>query len=253
MKIVIIEDEPLTADDLAETILMIDSKAQIVAKLPSIEEAIEWFNNNDNPDLIFSDIQLTDGISFEIFKTIPCNAPVIFCTAYDEYALKAFKANGIDYILKPFTKNTIDEAINKYKLLKGDSSNISFEYDKIIEVFENNAASKNNALLVNYKDKIIPLQFQNIGLLYLENEITYLITFDNKKYSVNKSLEEIEKIINNEFYRANRQYLINRKAVKEASHYFGRKLSVSLNITFNKEIIINKEKVSDFLNWLTKK
>src|SRR5690554_7838990 len=118
MKIVIIEDEQHTADDLAETILKVEAKAQIVASLRSVKEAVSYFQTNEKPDLIFCDIQLGDGLSFEIFNKFPVNSPVIFCTAYDEYALKAFKANGIDYILKPFTKKKKKEIKKKKKKIK---------------------------------------------------------------------------------------------------------------------------------------
>ena len=134
MKVVIIEDEKLTADDLAETILKIVPDAKIISVLHSVSTAISWFQKNEHPDLIFSDIQLGDGLSFEIFKKISTNVPVIFCTAYDEYALKAFDANGIDYILKPFDKSTIEAAFNKYNKLKNKFSENSSNLDNYYTV-----------------------------------------------------------------------------------------------------------------------
>jgi two-component system, LytTR family, response regulator LytT len=253
MKVVIIEDEPLVANDLSKHILNIDKKIEVMAILPSIEESILWFENNETPDLIFSDIQLTDGLSFEIFKTIACTTPVIFCTAYDEYALKAFKANGIDYILKPFTKKIIADALAKYKSFESNYSKNVFNYENIMKLTESQKNPSTSAVLVYSKDKIIPIQYNNIAIFYLENEVTYLLTFNGNKYSLNKSLEELEKNASNEFYRANRQCLVNRRAVKDASQYFARKLAISLNIPFNEEIIINKEKTVDFLNWLSGK
>lgn len=252
MKIVIIEDEHLTAEDLENTILKAEPAAQIVACLSSIKEAITYFQNNEKPDLIFSDIQLGDGLSFEIFKTIQIATPVIFCTAFDEYALNAFKANGIDYILKPFSKKTIAEALNKFKRLKNNFAYNLAQYDSISGLFENlKTNKKQEAILVNYKDKIVPVRMDDIALFYIDNELTHLITFNKLNYSLNKTIEEVEKISGKDFFRANRQYLVNRKAIKDASQYFARKLSINLLIPFEQDIIVSKEKSREFLNWLS--
>jgi DNA-binding LytR/AlgR family response regulator len=251
MKVVIIEDEKLTAEDLAETILKIEPTAKIVASLCSVGEAIAYFKINENPDLIFSDIQLGDGLSFEIFKVMPISIPVIFCTAYDEYALNAFKANGIDYILKPFTKKIISNALTKYKELKNNFSQKKENYETILELFENRKNQQPTSILVYIKDKILPVKINEIALFFIENEITRLITFNQKSHTINETLEEIEKLTGNTFYRANRQYLVNRKAVTDASQYFARKLAVNLTIPFTEKITISKEKASEFLNWLS--
>lgn len=251
MKIVIIEDEKLTADDLAETILKIVPDAKIISVLHSVSTAISWFLKNDDPDLIFSDIQLGDGLSFEIFKKISTNVPVIFCTAYDEYALKAFDANGIDYILKPFDKSTIEAAFNKYNRLKNKFSENSSALDNVIQLFENKKKHNQGSVLVYHKDKIVPVRLEDIALFYIENEITYLLTFAQKSYTINKTIEELEKIASDDFFRVNRQFLVNRKAIKEASHYFARKLSLTLTIPYKETITVSKLKVSEFLDWLS--
>ena len=251
MNIVIIEDEQLTADDLAKTILKLFREAKIIAKLYSVEEAVVWFKINKHPDLIFSDIQLGDGLCFEIFKSLVITTPVIFCTAYDEFALTAFKANGIDYILKPFNEEAIANAILKYKELERRFSANTRQFQNVLELFENRKLQKQGSILVYHKDKILPVRMEDIALFYLENEISYMITFDQKCYTINKPLEELEKIAGFDFYRANRQYLISRKVIKEASQYFARTLSVTLTIPFKETIKINKVKVSDFLNWLS--
>jgi two-component system, LytTR family, response regulator LytT len=250
MKIVIIEDEQLTADDLAETILRIAPGVQIVAKLNSVKDSVSWFRKNEQPDLIFSDIQLGDGLCFEIFRKQPISTPVIFCTAFDEYALAAFKAHGIDYILKPFDELTIANALKRYKELEEKFLGNTRQIDKILQLFENRKNQKQGSVLVYHKDKILPVKTEDIALFYIENEITYLITFGQKNFTISKSLEELEEITGNVFYRANRQYLVNRKAVKEASQYFARKLSINLSIPFNETITVSKVKVPDFLNWL---
>jgi two-component system, LytTR family, response regulator LytT len=251
MKIVIIEDEQLTADDLAETILKVSPGAQIVARLSSVKDAVAWFRKNEQPDLIFSDIQLGDGLCFEIFRKEPITTPVIFCTAFDEYALTAFKAHGIDYILKPFDEQTIANSLTRYKELERKFLGNNRQIEKILQLFENRKTQKQGSVLVYHKDKIVPVKLEDIALFYIEHEITYLITFGLKTFSISKSLEELEEINGNSFYRANRQYLVNRKAIKEASQYFARKLSINLSIPFNETITISKVKVPDFLNWLS--
>lgn len=253
MKIAIIEDEKLTAEDLAETILKVEPKAQIIASLSSVKEAILYFSKNEKPDLIFSDIQLGDGLSFEIFKAVSVLTPVIFCTAYDEYALNAFKANGIDYILKPFTKKIIANALHKYKELRNNFSRTASNYETILELFGNRNDRQDASVLVYIKDKIIPIKTNDIALFYIENEIAHFITFNQNTYTVNKTLEELETITGGNFYRANRRYLINRKAIKDASQYFHRKLVINLSIPFTSKepITVSKVKVTDFLTWLT--
>jgi len=252
MKIVLIEDEELTANDLAETKQKVEPGARILTILKSVGEAIDYFKDASNsPDLVFSDIQLGDGLSFEIFKNIECALPVIFCKAYDEYALNAFKTNGIDYILKPFSEQTISEAFTKYRALKKTFSKNDLPIENILKIFEQQRKQKPGSVLVYHKDKIIPVSIESIALFYIENETTFLITFDNTKYSIGKTLEELEKITSTSFYRVNRQHLIHRKAIKEASQYFTRKLSISLTIPIAWKILIRKEKITDFLKWLS--
>ena len=251
MQIVIIEDEKLTATDLAETILRVEPEARIVAMLSSVRLAIDWFQQNEHPDLIFSDIQLGDGLSFEIFKTISTNTPVIFCTAFDEYALRAFDANGIDYILKPFDQHAIGLSIQKYHKLKNKFSGNSANIEQLIQWMAEKKRPSQGSVLVYKQDKILPVRFDNIALFYIENEITHLVTFDQKRYTINKTIETIEEIVSNDFLRINRQFLVHRRAIKEASHYFARKLSLTLCIPFQETITVSKNKVSDFLNWLS--
>ncbi len=251
MKIVIIEDEQLTRDDLAETILRVSPGVQIIGRLSSVKDAVSWFRKNEQPDLIFSDIQLGDGLCFEIFKKHPVSTPVIFCTAFDEYALTAFKAHGIDYILKPFDEQTIAGALNRYKELERKFQGNNQQIETILQLFENRKNQKQGSVVVYHKDKILPVKLGDIALFYIDHEITYLITFGQKTFAISKSLEELEEITGSSFYRANRQYLVNRKAIKEASQYFARKLSLTLSIPFSETITVSKVKVPDFLDWLS--
>ena len=251
MKIVIIEDEELTAANLAETIVAVVPEAKITAILYSVHSAIAWFRENERPDLIFSDIQLGDGLCFEIFKAASVNAPVIFCTAYDEYALKAFDANGIKYILKPFDRSIIGEAIKKYYTLKDSFTTNIGNLERVIRLIEEKKKKPKVSVLVYRQDKIIPIRFEDIAIFYIDLEITRLITFDQKAYTINKTLEKVEEISPGDFFRVNRQFLVNQKAIREASQYFGRKLSLTLNIPFTAKITVSKSKVPEFLNWLS--
>ncbi len=251
MRIVIIEDEEFTATDLVDTICQVEPDTQIVSVLGSVKAGIKFFKKNtETIDLIFSDIQLGDGLSFEIFDAVSISSPVVFCTAFNEYALQAFKANSIDYVLKPFSQKSIVNALGKYKSLKTSFLENNFNYSAIIDLFRK-TNQKSNAILVYQKDKIFPIKFENIALFYIEKEITYLITLGNQKYTIKKTLDEVEKISPDNFYRANRQHLLNSEAIKDISQYFARKLAVSLKISYKEKIIISKGKSTDFLSWLS--
>ena len=254
MKIVIIEDEAYTAEDLKENLLAVNPEIQIVATLNSVANAITWFKNHDHPDLIFSDIQLGDGLSFEIFQAASVSTPVIFCTAFDEYAVKAFKSNGIDYILKPFDETDIAASLKRYQELEKKFAGNSQQIENMLQLFKNKEMQQRKvSVLVYYKDKILPVRVDNIAVFYLEYKITHLITFDQKNYTINKPLEELEKIVGTDFFRANRQFLIHRNAIKEAAQYFARSLSITLSIPFKEKIKVNKVKVPEFLDWLSGK
>jgi two-component system, LytTR family, response regulator LytT len=229
--------------------MALEPDAEIIATLSSVKSAITYFQNNQAPDLIFSDVQLGDGLSFEIFKAVKISTPVIFCTAYDEYALNAFKTNSIDYILKPSDSKTIADALAKYRDLRQTFSG-GDPYKAILEALINKDTPKSVSVLVHHKDKIMPVRLDDVALFYIDNEITHLLAFDNKTYLVNKNLEELEQSSGNNFFRVNRQCLINRKAVIDASYYFSRKLSVNISVPYKDKITVSKEKTPQFLSWL---
>lgn len=250
MKIVIIEDEPLTAKDLADTLKSYDAEIDIVSILSSVWQSVTYLNNHPKPDLIFCDIQLGDGLSFEIFPKISSTAPVIFCTAYDEYALTAFKHNGIEYVLKPFTKQSIFKALDKFLQLKDELSSARKLSQGLSDLYQKEKPAA--SLLVYFREKILPIKFDDIALFYIENEATKLLTFSHQQFPVGKSLEELEQVAGDTFYRANRKVLVNRKAIKEATQYFNRKLLLNFTIPFNtlEPVTISKVKVNGFLRWL---
>lgn len=251
MKVIIIEDEKITAEDLCQTILEADQAIEIVAILNSVTEGIAYFKHNDLPDLIFSDIRLGDGHSFEILDGL--NIPVIFCTAYDEYALKAFKAYGIDYIVKPFTLNSVVAALQKFKKLSGiEHVEVVRQYEAIKNLFDDIVhRGRETALLIRFQDKITPVKTETIAFIKLESLIVQLFTFDGRIYYPNQSLEELERILDQRFFRVNRQFLVNRKAIVNVSSLLSRKLSISLSVIVNEPILVSKEKTPLFLKWLS--
>ncbi|MBS1746542.1 MAG: response regulator transcription factor [Bacteroidetes bacterium] len=248
MKIVIIEDEAMNVEDLGQTLMEISFPVEIVAVLSSVKEAIVYFEKTDSYDLIFSDIHLGDGLSFDIFKEANIKKPVIFCTAYDKYALEAFNNNGIAYVLKPYNRTAIQKAVLKYLNLTKENS-----YNKLLEglsVVADKLINKEKQVLVHHKDKIVPISIDSIAVFYIENDVTKICCFNQSVYVLSSNLDEIENEHPSKFYRANRQYLINKKAIKEVSKFFARKLLVHLTINFQHEIIVSKTKSSQFLTWL---
>lgn len=251
MKIVIVEDEQLTAEDLAETLVQLHDGIQVLRIINSVAEAVQYFRQEEHPDLIFCDIQMGDGYSFNIFSAVKIEVPVIFCTAFNEYALDAFRNNGIDYILKPFSKTTIKSAIEKYKTLRERMGYVAVDYNAVLKHIQPGIQNrKSSSLLVNWKDKIIPVKISDIALFNIEYKMVQLVTFDNQKYFINQTLDELEEICGDSFYRANRQYLINKESILEALQYHARKLLLKLKAEGRHEIIISKNKVPEFLSWL---
>jgi two-component system, LytTR family, response regulator LytT len=251
MKVVIIEDEGFTALDLADTIRELRSNYSIIKILSSVKEAVDYFSGGAEVDLVFSDIHLGDGLSFDFFKTGLCKSPVIFCTAYDNYAIQAFKANGIDYVLKPVGKSEILRAIEKFERMKGQQANLSEMMGNLAALFKPAAQDQSlRSILVHHKDKIIPVKLQDIAVFYIHNDGTRIIDLGGRSYSVNESLEDIERLQAPFLFRASRQHIVNRSVVKEASQHFGRKLVLNLSLPFEEQISVSKEKVSSFLKWL---
>jgi DNA-binding LytR/AlgR family response regulator len=251
MKILIIEDEPQIAGELNDLLVKINPEAEIVGMLDSIDSSVKFLSEKRNtPELIFMDIQLADGLSFEIFTRVEINCPVIFCTAYDQYKLQAFKCNGIDYILKPIKECSIRSAFEKIEKLK-----LSFNSNNdILEIIKNalpQQKSYSSSLLTQNKGKHIPIPVDNIAFFYLSDEIVYAYCFNSKKFPVYKTLEEIESTLNpDNFYRINRQILLNRNSIKEIQPYINRTVIVKTELPHSEQLIVSQFKVSTFLKWI---
>lgn len=251
MKILIIEDEPQTAQVLKEIIVGIRPDNEIVGILDSIDKTVKYLSLKENtPNLIFMDIQLADGESFEIFSRVSVDCPVVFCTAFDQYTLQAFKSNGIEYILKPIKEDDIRSAFDKV-----DKLNLSFHTNEyIVSILKSrfpDQKSYRTSLIVQHKEGFIPIPVQNIAFFYLLNEIVYVYCLDNKKYSVFKTMDEIESTLDPEqFYRISRQIILNRKAIKEIQPYMNRKVIVKTDLQTSERLIVSRLKVTSFLKWI---
>jgi two-component system response regulator LytT len=252
MKVVIIEDEKLTAKDLQHTLLAVNPEVELVAMLSSVEDALEFFREDIRVDLIFSDIQLGDGLSFEIFEQLDLKTPIIYCTAFDQYALKAFKTFGVDYILKPFSRETVAQALEKFTGLKEALNNDAPPYAALIAALKNKDQSppQKTAVIIQRGDKIIPLPVADIALFYIEHDSVHAYSFSGKKHALSETLNQLEEEFSPDFFRVNRQFLVHRKAVRDASQYFHRKLLVNLTVPFEEQILVGKLKVTAFLSWL---
>lgn len=250
MDILIIEDEKRTANDLKRTIFGVLPGAEIIGIVDSVEAGISFLEQHTRPDLIFSDIQLADGLSFEIFQAVKNDVPVIFCTAFDQFALQAFQTYGIDYILKPFDEEAVRKALDKFQRLKGQPAEADFlRLSEVIrqQLYPPKAPS---SILIHQGDKLIPVPVDDIAIFYIKDELLSAITFEEQRYFVDQKLDSLEEILSPMFFRVNRQQLIHRKSVKDVSHYFHRKLLINLTIPFSEEVIVGKLKTTSFKEWL---
>ena len=250
MNIIIIEDEKPAARLLQRKIEKLGYST--TALLHSVEESLEWFQNNSHPDLIFLDIQLSDGLSFEIFEKIDIKSAVIFTTAYDEYALRAFKLNSIDYLLKPIDEEELDTAIAKFRNQFQVNSVSNLDFEAIKQMLVNPISKeyrKRFSIKIGQQLKVIDLA--EIECLYSENKGTYLHTVDNRDYLIDSSLEVVEAELNpKDFFRISRKYIIPLQSVKEIQVYSNSRLKIILPTYKADEVIVARERVSDFKEWL---
>ena len=248
MKIAIIEDEVLSAEKLERYLMKYDSTNEVVAIIPSIEEAVKWFKNGDNEhDVIFMDIQLTDGLSFEIFRQVTIKKPVVFTTAFDEYAIDAFKVNSIDYILKPITFTDLSGAMSKLNSMKD-----LFRMNHVIANVEQMMEKKKlkDRFLVRLGNHIHSIKVEDIYLFFAEGRTVYLVTNAHKKFVLDYKLEDLTNILNSmDFFRVNRTFIVNINAIEDVVVYSSSRLKITLKVQTEKEVIVSREKVGRFKKW----
>lgn len=252
MTILIIEDEIKTARELKKQVEALRPDITVADLLPSVKAGIQWFASNPSPDLVFSDIQLADGLSFDIYKHTRVTTPIIFCTAFDEYAIRAFEANGIDYLLKPVDETRLQQALDKYENLKELFSVEKNSYEKKLEnLLARYAHNYKSTLLIHFQGRITPVKTADIAFIHYANGIVSVHTHNRQKQVLTHTLDELETMLHpDHFFRANRQFIINRSAIVNVEHYFSRRLVVQLTVTPPESLIVSKVKSTEFLQWM---
>jgi two-component system LytT family response regulator len=250
MRAIIVEDEMLAARNL-QAILNELGTVQVITILDSITETVEWFSCNPQPDLMFLDIHLADGSAFEIFDRAEIRCPVIFTTAYDEYALKAFKVNSIDYLLKPIDMVAVQRALKKLHGLTV-TDKMQDAVNQLMASFRATSTFKTHFLVPAKGDKLIPVQASDIAYFFIDTGMVKAVTFDEKIFRFEHTLDELAEMLDpNTFFRANRQFIISRKAIKDIDLWFNNRLSVNLKIPAPEKILISKARISEFKNWFS--
>lgn len=251
-RVVIVEDETAAAVNLQAVLRKLAPEAEVAAVLESVQESVAWFGSHPMPDLVFMDIHLADGDSFRIFERVEVTAPVIFTTAYDRYALEAFRVNSIDYLLKPISETDVERALGKLRRLTGFERKDYGDRVRTLAAARRPAAQEQQAFLVHVRDKLIPLKREEIAYCYTRDERVTACDMQGRTYQLDKTLETLQAILPEaDFFRANRQFIVSRRAVAEISVWFGSRLTLSLAVAVPERIVISKARVPEFKRWLT--
>lgn len=253
MNILIIEDEYPATERLQRLLQELPEPIKVVDTLDSVEAAIKWFSQNPAPDLILSDIQLSDGLSFEIYEHTIVKAPIVFTTSYDEYAIKAFKVKSIDYLLKPIKLGELSQAIQKYKQLKQEFSEAEHMYklEQLLDNLQHTGRQHKKRFLVKKGEQLLPLHDDEIAYFYTENELVYLHTHEGKKYVLDYTLEQLEQLLSPaKFFRINRQYILHLEAIQQIHSYFSNRYKLQIKPMPPNEVIVSKGKAKAFRTWL---
>lgn len=254
MNILIVEDEELAQKKLQKTLAAVDASATVVGITDSIQSTVEWLRSNNQADLILMDIELADGQSFEVFNQVDVKAPVIFTTSYDEYALKAFKVNSVDYLLKPVQTEDLQAALNKYKKLEAaKGSDVSIE--ALVKQIQQQLQPKEyrRRFLVKHAQKLVSVDVDEVAYFYSDGRLNFFKTADGKKYVVDYTMDELEEMLDPAaFFRISRSFYVSINAVEKIDDYFGNRLMLQLKPSVDKEALVSREKVSEFKKWMGK-
>lgn len=255
MKILIIEDEELAVKKLHKMLVGLDKDIEVIAHLDCIESSVEWLQNNEAPDLIMMDIELLDGQSFEIFNRVKVKSPVIFTTSYDEYALKAFKVNSVDYLLKPIQKEDLAAALDKYKKMFVAAAPAPINMDLLVKELQQKLQPREfrKRFLVKNVQKLVSVETDEIAYFYSDGRLNFFKTCDNKKYVVDYTMDELDEMLDPErYFRISRSFYVSINSVDQINDYFGNRLILSLKPVVDKEALVSREKVTEFKRWLGK-
>jgi two-component system, LytTR family, response regulator LytT len=254
MKVLIIEDEELAVKKLHKTLTSIDSSIEVAGTADSIRSSVDWLNENPSPDLILMDIELADGQSFEIFNLTEVNVPVIFTTSYDEYAIKAFKVNSIDYLLKPVQKEELEAALNKFRKNHANAQK-DISIDSLVRELQQKLQPKDyrNRFLVKHGQKLVSIPTEDIAYFYSDGRINFFKTKDNKKFVIDYTMDELEHSLDpKEYFRISRSFFVSINSIDKIDDYFGNRLILGLRPEIDKEALVSREKVADFKKWMGK-
>lgn len=258
MKILIVEDEELAVKKLQKALTGLDVASEITGITDSIKTTVEWLQENPAPDLILMDIELADGQSFEIFNLVEVKSPVIFTTSYDEYALKAFKVNSVDYLLKPVQKEELKAAIDKFTTIKasyGTKSNGADSIDSLVRELQQKLQPKEyrRRFLVKQGQKLVSIDVNDIAYFYSDERLNFFKTKDNKKFIVDYTMDDLEDMLDPEkYFRISRSFYVSISSIDQIHDYFGNRLSLHLKPEVDKEAIVSREKVTEFKKWMGK-
>lgn len=254
MKILIVEDEELAVKKLRKTLAEVEETAEITGTTDSIKSTVEWLQDNTQPDLILMDIELADGQSFEIFNLVEVKCPVIFTTSYDEFALKAFKVNSVDYLLKPIQKEELRSALDKFKKLNGGAKT-DVSIDSLVKELQQKLQPKEyrKRFLVKHAQRLVSIEVDDIAYFYSDGRLNFFKTNDNKKFVVDYTMDELEEMLNPEkYFRISRSFYVSVESIEKIDDYFGNRLILQLNPGVDKEALVSREKVTDFKKWMGK-
>ena len=258
MKILIVEDEDLAVKKLKKTLFSVDESATVVGEADSIKSTVNWLQTNPAPDLILMDIELADGQSFEIFNHVEVKSPVIFITSYDEYALKAFKVNSVDYLLKPVQKEDLHAALDKFRQMKkiyNSEPESAISLDVLVKQLQQKLQTKEfrKRFLVKHGQKLVSVEVDEIAYFFSDGRLNFFKTNDNRKFVVDYTMDELNDMLDPEkYFRISRSFFIAVNSVAQIHDYFGNRLLLNLKPETDKEAIVSREKVTEFKNWLGK-
>ena len=254
MEILIVEDEELAVKKLQKTLLSVNESAKVMGVTDSIKSTVTWLQENPPPDLILMDIELADGQSFEIFNLTEVKSPVIFTTSYDEYALKAFKVNSVDYLLKPIQKEELAAALNKFQKIKGNGS-ADINMDVLIKELQQKLQPKEyrKRFLVKHGQKLVSVEINEIAYFYSDGRLNFFKTYDNRKFVVDYTMDEMEEMLEPEkYFRISRSFYVAVNCIDKIDEYFGNRLILQLKPAVDKEALVSREKVTEFKKWMGK-
>ncbi|WP_422359730.1 LytR/AlgR family response regulator transcription factor [Reichenbachiella sp.] len=250
MKVLIVEDEGIAADRLIQLLNELDKTIQVVEHLDSVQSVVEWFQTNTSPDLAFFDIQLADGLSFEIFKQVEIDCPIIFTTAYDQYAIDAFKVNSVDYLLKPMMEADLQRALDKFNKQK-QSSTPSVDVSALMQLMQQQNKSYKERFVIKVGEHLKSVLTEEVEIFLSENKATYLLSKESKRYIIDFTLDQIQEAVDpKSFFRINRKYLIHIDGIKDIITYSNSRLKLELHHFNADDLIVSRDKVAQFKDWL---